>query len=202
MIARGASGSCYNLHMALKKSEVSKEIARLVPQDPNPFSGGYRANLPATVEKDFDELIEDSNKLSVAPDIALLRIRNQKLLRMLDVNSAESRFRSLEDARKDLEAARRCGDNKLILEAVDQMLHHMQKEPDESVIYSEMRMNSEQIRKLAETEVKHLHRSLQVMYQQQTNELKAGIVAAIIRHVPDNNTRQALSTDISAIFSS
>lgn len=190
---------CYTAYMAA--ISASKEISKLVPQDTNPFSGGYRQNLPATVETDFDELMEDANKLSVASDIALLRLRNHKLIRMLDPNSLESRFRNLEDARDDMEAARKCGDSKLILEAVDQMLHVMKALPDEGVIYSEIRLNSEQIRKLSETEVKHLHRSMQVLYQEQTNKLKAGIIAAIIKNVPDNNTRQALASDISTIFS-
>jgi hypothetical protein len=182
----------------IKPAPKSQE---LIPVRATEYYAGYSKNLPETSSDDFDAILADVDRLSVTPEIGVLRLRNQALLRMLDPNSADSRFKNLEEARSDMEAARLCGDTKLILAAVDQMLHVMEGGADEATVMSEFRMNSDLLRKLSESEVKRLHRGLQVMYQEQVKNLETVIVSAILRHVSDNNTRQALATDISAAFS-
>ena len=181
----------------LRKLPKVDDVAKLAEA----YNGGYRKSLPAHLENEFDVALDDVDRLSVNPEIAVLRLRNQSLLRQLDQNSLESRFRCISDARDDLEAAKKCGDHDLMEQAVDQMLLALDKHPDEAVVMSEFRINAEQIRKMSETEVKRLSRQLMVMYQEQVNALKAGIVTAIRKHVADHYTLDALAQDISRVFS-
>ena len=188
--------------IAAKPASIRSERSlELIPVRATEYYAGYAKNLPETSSDDFDAILADVDRLSVTPEIGVLRLRNQALLRMLDPNSADSRFKNLEEARSDMEAARLCGDTKLILAAVDQMLHVMEGGADEATVMSEFRMNSDLLRKLSETEVKRLHRGLQVMYEQEVKNLQTDIVSAILRHVPDHNAREALATDIGTAVS-
>jgi YesN/AraC family two-component response regulator len=145
--------------------------------------------------------LADSAKLSISPELGVLRAFNLQLLRKLDKRSPESKFTNIGDALEDLKVARECKDADILNDAVDNIIKALGRGPDEASIRSEFRMNAEQIRKTAETEVKHLHRSLQVIYQEEISKIRNDIVTSIRKHVTDNLTLVALADDFSAIFS-
>lgn len=201
-----ANGRCY-LHGG--KSPKGIASGRFV-------HGRYSKSVPARLAGSYEEVLADPRRLELDNELAVYVARNREILASLYSGDSDGLRRRMRDEKRSMEAARRnaqsAGDrgdaeaqrrySEKAVEHLNAIMRMIERGATDAERWLEWSNNTDQLRKLAESERKRRVEDQQIATTEEVMALMAAVLSVITRHVTDQRTRRAIGTELDALVSS
>lgn len=164
---------------------------------------GWSKNLPARLLEYYQDSMNDPELLNFAPSISLLNMRREDLLSRLNKDAAYTVWEKLRLAYSRFAKARRSGNKpgaaQEMSDALEEMEELILKGATEGLIWREVLVVEEQLRKARLAEIKRRQIAETVISESQFKELLGFIVMSIQTRVKNEDDRMAVLGDISSL---
>lgn len=185
-----ANGKCYH-HGGSSKSGTA------LPQTTH---GRYSKDLPTRLGERFLASRSDPDLLNLNAEIALIDARLGDLLRRVDSGESGELWKALKGTFKELEQAKRNGDDLAEALAFDELGQLVSRASADYEAWIDVRLLVEQRRKLVDSEGRRRKDMQDMITSEKAMLLVTSLVDTVRRHVRDRDTLAAISADLARLF--
>lgn len=160
----------------------------------------YSRSVPSRLSQSYAEILGDSKKLDLDNELAVIVARSQEILASLYLGDSDAWRRRLRSEKRRMERARRNGDDSAVAEHLSAIMRMIEHGAPDGERWIEWLDNTEQLRKIAESERKRRVEDQQIVTTEEVMALLGALTGIVMRHVPDERTRQILGRQIDALI--
>lgn len=199
--AKTTGQQCTNRAMIGKtKCRMHGGKSRSGPAHPNWIDGRGSRVMPKRMMQDYQDALNDPEKLAFDKDIALLEARLRDVLKRVDSGESGRLWGFLASAWDQYEAARRANDPQALLQAIALIGDLIRQGHGDHLAWAEVTNLLERRRKVVESEMKRQVQMHEVVKSEVAMGLLAQLVQAVREHVHDDDTVQAITAEYARLI--
>lgn len=160
----------------------------------------YSKYLPARLADKYLEAQTDTELLNLRDDIALIDTRTGELIKQIDTGESGRIWQAVRDVYQEFQAAYGVNDGARMAMCLSELDNLIKAGVRQYAVWSEIRGNIEQRRKLVESERKRLVEMQQMITSERAMLLMGAVVAIIKEQVSDRDIRARISADIGRLI--
>lgn len=163
--------------------------------------GRYSRDMPTRLATRYAEALKDPELLSLRDEIAMMQARISEQLTRLDQGESGALWKLLRNKYEEATGAVRASDQASFTQIFAEIGRIINRGHNDFRSWEELSRNSDQLRKLTESENKRLLATQQMMTAEQAMMMLAFVVSVIRKHVHEKEKLAAISAEISEYMS-